>query len=242
MMVRAPRRGLRMIGLGAADPSWFSDWTSSGHNEGGHILQFVETTIGNDFASASPVAVASGKSVPYSGGYNQSTAAPVLIVAQPDGSFQTLWLDRASNFGTPPQFAGSWFIHPGDDVMAAAIRRFVEPQLPAVASAPAFSEAVSVIGGQTAEQAAAIQAINTQNLQQAAAAGAVQQAAAGAASSGTALPPAASADETLPAGAPPLSSSTTAPAASGLSSVPTWAWALGGAALLWFMLRGGSHG
>jgi hypothetical protein len=48
--------------------------------------------------------------------------------------------------------------------------------------------------------------------------------------------------EVLPAGAPPLSSSVAAAAPSGLSAVPMWAWALGGAALLWFLLRGGSNG
>jgi hypothetical protein len=121
--------------------------------------------------------------------------------------------------------------------MAAAIRRFVEPQLPAVAPAPAFSQAVPVMGGQTAQQAAAIDAINAQNLSQA------QQAAAANAQAVAALgTQSTEAAEVLPAGAPPLSSSVAAAAPSGLSAVPMWAWALGGAALLWFLLRGGSNG
>jgi hypothetical protein len=200
MIVRRPRGFAGFAGLGAAsDWPWFRAWTSSGHNDGGSILNFIAAQP--DGGDPWALAATTGKSIPYGGQVNYSqTTRPALQIANPPSTgagVAALWLD-----GPVPSGPGAWFVHPGDDVMAAAIEKWI-PYTGAPAAAPAFSQAVSVLGGQTAAQAAAIQAINQQ------------------------------------AGGPAPSQS----AATGFSvaSVPTWAWALGAVAVLYFAL-GGSHG
>lgn len=218
MIVRRPRAGARygLAGLGAANPSWFADWTTSGHNDGGQILSFVTGQPNYDGAVA--LAAATGKSIPYLGDYEAGSGVPLLDVMNPPSTgsgFGTLYLDRASNYGKPPQFTGSWFVHPGDDVMAAAINRWITSVAPGTypGSSSAFSQAIPLVGGQTASQAAAIDAINAQNAANA-------QTAAASASSATS-----SQSSGLPA------------ASSGVSSFPWWVWALGAGALAWFAMK-----
>jgi hypothetical protein len=218
MMVRRPgggsewfQRRLGFVGLGAADPSWFGAWTSSGHNGESEVLSFISLQPSSG-VDPHELAARLGVTIPDGGGL--ISGRPTLAFVNPPstgGGTGNLYLDAAM----PP-----WFVHPGDDVMAAAIRKWVEPWIGGVeASTPTFSQAVPVLGGQTPAQAAAVQAINAQNLSNAHAA-----AAAG-------LPASAS------VGLPAASSATSIS-----DSVPVWAWLLGAAALAWFLFRGGSNG
>ena len=150
MIVRAPsRRGF--AGLGAADPSWLSSWTSSGHNDGGSILAFVRA---QPDSGIDPWALAAqtGKSIPYVGAYNFLSGEPVMNVANPPATGAgegALFLDKPSLYSNP---VGRWFVHPGDDVMDYAIRAWVLPNIPAQPAPPAQSQAVPVMSAALAAQ------------------------------------------------------------------------------------------
>ena len=148
MIVRSPRRRRAVVGLGDGLPSWYSAWTSSGVNDNGAVLAFVQSGQGDPMQ----VAASTGKAVPYDGGQaTQFINSPWLALAQPGGGEQILYLDAPQNYA---------FQSPGDDVMAAALAKWVLPNLSTPAPAPAFSQAVPIIGGQTAAQATQIAAIN----------------------------------------------------------------------------------
>lgn len=234
MIVLRPRGFAGFAGLGAAsDWPWFRLWTSSGHNDGGSILNFIAAQP--DGGDPWALAAATGKSIPYGGQVNYSqTTRPALQIANPPSTgagVAALWLD-----GPVPSGPTAWFVHPGDDVMAAAIEKWI-PYTGSSAPAPAFSQAVPVMGGQTAAQAAAIQAINEQALASIVA----QQTAPAAPASSVASTPGAAPSflASLFSGAP--ASSQSAATGFSISSVPAWAWGLGAVAVLYFMV-GGSHG
>lgn len=173
MIVRTPRRRRATVGLGDGLPSWYSSWTSSGRNGDPSLLSFVE----NGGGDGSQLAASLGVTVPQSGGAgNPFIPDPYLSVVTATGqsgssigvtgeqalgtSRASIRLDHPEWYGTPPFGPGQspWFVHPGDDVMAAAIQKWVIGQT--VYGKPAFSEAVSMVGGQTASQAKQIAAIN----------------------------------------------------------------------------------
>jgi hypothetical protein len=146
------------------------------------------------------VAASTGKAVPYDGGQaTQFINSPWLAVAQPGGGEQVLYLDRPQNYA---------FQSPGDDVMAAALAKWVLPNLSTPAPAPAFSQAVPMIGGQTAAQAGQIATINAGGLIPASSAGTSGQ-----------------------------STSVATVAPSGLSAIPWWVWVLGIGAIVYFAMR-----
>jgi hypothetical protein len=236
-MRRSARSGIGGLG----DAPWVSQWTSAGYNDGGRILQFVQNQPNQpDGNGPVDVARATGKWVPWNGGY------------QMPGGISRLWMhfglptDQPGNptgmvYLTDPVPAG--FVSPGDDVMALAIQRWVGENNTDAGAQPAFSQAVPVMGGQTAAQAAQIAAINA-----AAVAGrSVAQAGGSAIQPSTGLWRGSSASP-ISAGLPAASSSpagsaggsanqTTAAATTGLSSIPWWVWAIGGAALLWYVME-----
>jgi len=235
MMVRRPlmRRSARSGIGGLGDAPWVSQWTSAGYNDGGRILQFVQNQPNQpDGNGPVDVARATGKWVPWNGGY------------QMPGGISRLWM----HFGLPTDQPGNptgmvylsdpvpaGFISPGDDVMALAIQRWVGANNTDAGAQQAFSQAVPVMGGQTAAQAAQIAAINA-----AAVAGrsvaqpAAAQAGGSLASSISAGSPAASSSAAGSAGG---SANQTTAAATGLGSIPWWVWAIGGAALLWYVME-----
>jgi len=137
MIVRSPRKRRATVGLGDGLPSWYSAWTSSGGNDNGAVLAFVQSGQGDPML----VAASTGKAVPYDGGQaTQFINSPWLATAQPGGGEQVLYLDRPQNYA---------FQSPGDDVMTAALAKWVLPNLSAPAPAPAASQAVSMFTGQT---------------------------------------------------------------------------------------------
>lgn len=136
MIISAPsRRGFGQVATGssAASPgsSDFSAWYSSGHNDGGRILAHV-VNGGNPGTpqEPGPFAAEVGKSVPNGGGWVGQGGRPVIIVFNDPLSSGMLYLDAPGNYGTPPLFQGSWFKHPGDDVMRAAIAKWILPYVP----------------------------------------------------------------------------------------------------------------
>lgn len=227
------RRGARSGIGGLGDAPWVAQWTSAGYNDGGRILQFVQNQPNQpDGNGPVDVARATGKWVPWNGGY------------QMPGGITRLWLhfglptDQPGNptgmvYLTDPVPAG--FISPGDDVMALAIQRWVGANNTDAGAQPAFSQAVPVMGGQTAAQAAQIAAINAAVAGRSVAQPAAAQAGGSLASSISAGSPAASSSPAGSAGA--SSNQTTAAATTGLSSIPWWVWAIGGAALLWYVME-----
>lgn len=236
MMVRRPlmRRSARSGIGGLGDAPWVSQWTSAGYNDGGRILQFVQNQPNQpDGNGPVDVARATGKWVPWNGGY------------QMPGGISRLWM----HFGLPTDQPGNptgmvylsepvpaGFVSPGDDVMALAIQRWVGANNTDAGAQPAFSQAVPVMGGQTAAQAAQIAAINAaavagQSIAQPVAA----QAGGSSASSISAGSPAASSSAAGSAGG--SANQTTAAATTSLSSIPWWVWAIGGAALLWYVME-----
>jgi len=221
MIVWNPARGL-------GDFPWLSDWTSSGRNDGGEILRWV-LSDNADQSVRDALSESTGKSIPYGGGALSNTAwAPVLFTYGPHGALGLIYLDQASRYGVPPQFANSWFVHPGDDVMAAAIHKWVGDSNPAIVGPAPFSQAIDVVGGQTAAQAAQIAAINAQSLAQATAA-----------DGGNQLATAAGAGNQSAAGAGNQSAAGgSTPAASGLAAIPMWAWLAGAAVAVWFAMKG----
>ena len=204
------RRGARSGIGGLGDAPWVAQWTSAGYNDGGRILQFVQNQPNQpDGNGPVDVARATGKWIPWNGGY------------QMPGGITRLWLhfglptDQPGNptgmvYLTDPVPAG--FISPGDDVMALAIQRWVGANNTDAGAQPAFSQAVPVMGGQTAAQAGGSLA-----------------------SSISAGLPAASSSAAGSAGG--SANQTTAAATTGLSSIPWWVWAIGGAALLWYVME-----
>jgi len=202
MIVRSPRRRRAVVGLGDGMPSWYSAWTSSGVNDNGAVVAFVQSGQGD----AQQLANSTRKAVPYDGGApTQFINSPWLAMAQPGGGEQVLFLDAPQNYA---------FQSPGDDVMSAALAKWVLPNLSTPAPAPSFSEAVPVIGGQTATQAAQIQSIN----------------AGVPASSAASIAP-----YTGSSGSIAPSSGSVAP--SGLSAIPWWVWVLGIGAIVYFAMR-----
>ena len=172
MIVRTPRRRRATVGLGDGLPSWYSSWTSSGRNGDPSLLSFVENGGGDGSQLAASLSV----TVPQNGGAGnpfipirtsrlspqpgRAEAASALQGNKPLRPPGIDTLDHPEWYGTPPFGPGQspWFVHPGDDVMAAAIQKWVIGQT--VYGKPAFSEAVSMAGGQTASQAKQIAAIN----------------------------------------------------------------------------------
>ena len=137
MIVRTPRRRRATVGLGDGPPSWYSSWTSSGLNDNGAVLAFVQSGQGDPMQ----IAASTGKAVPYDGGQaTQFINSPWLGMAQPGGGEQVLYLDRPQNYA---------FQSPGDDVMIAALAKWVLPNLSTPAPAPVASQAVSMFTGQT---------------------------------------------------------------------------------------------
>ena len=215
MIVRSPRRRRAVVGLGDGLPSWYSAWTSSGVNDNGAVLAFVQSGQGDPMQVAS----STGKAVPYDGGQaTQFVSSPWLAMAEPGGGEQVLYLDRPQNYA---------FVSPGDDVMAAALAKWVLPNLSTPAPAPAVSEAVPVSGGQTAAQAQQVAAINALN------AGLIPASSAGTSGQiavvNAGLIPASS------AGTSGQISSVVTP--SGLSAIPWWVWVLGIGAIVYFATR-----
>jgi hypothetical protein len=205
-MRRSARSGIGGLG----DAPWVSQWTSAGYDDGGRILQFVQNQPNQpDGNGPVDVARATGKWVPWNGGY------------QMPGGISRLWM----HFGLPTDQPGNptgmvylsdpvpaGFVSPGDDVMALAIQRWVGANNTDAGAQPAFSQAVPVMGGQTAAQAGGSLA-----------------------SSISAGLPAASSSAAGSAGG--SANQTTAAATTGLSSIPWWVWAIGGAALLWYVME-----
>ena len=225
----ARRRGAPAGIGGLGDASWVAQWLQAGYNDGGRILQFVQNQPNQpDGNGPVDVARATGKWVPWNGGY------------QLPGGISRLWMhfglptDQPGNptgmvYLTDPVPAG--FISPGDDVMALAIQRWVGADNTDSGAQQGFSQAVPVIGGQTAAQAAQIAAINA-----AAVAGrSVAQPAALLTGGSSASPilPAASSSAAGAAGGPANQTA----AATGLGSMPWWVWAIGGGLLLWYVME-----
>jgi hypothetical protein len=146
----------RRVGLGD-NPSWYAAWTSSGRNDAGRILQFVANQPNQpDGNGPWDVANATGKAVPYNGGSWRNGID--LAMAYPGGGQADVLLTNPGNYTSAGSSVPLGALHPGDDVMAAAIAKWID--LSAAAAPLPFSQAVSVMGGQTAQQAAQIQAIN----------------------------------------------------------------------------------
>jgi len=235
MIVHAPWRGFAGLGsAGLGDASWVSQWLNAGYNDDGRVLTFIRNQP-DQADGVNPVSMAklTGRWIPW-GGYAQTYGPagrpyPFLRFGLP--SDEDPYPSGLVNMLGP---VPAGFISPGDDAMRAAIEKWIGLDfVPAAAGAAPFSQAVPVIGGQTAEQAAAIQAINEQAL-----ASIVAQQTAPAASASPAASPVGAASSFLTALFPPASSQ---PAGSSVSSIPTWAWAVGAVAVLYFAF-GGSHG
>jgi hypothetical protein len=207
-----PRRGAPASngGLGDAAPSWYARWVSSGRNDGGQILAFVQSTAGNDFVSAEQVATSTGKFVPYFGqpsDYAGGDGEPHLYYAMPD---------YANNPGgwflDHPEFYSLGEKHPGDDVMAYAIERWAlsdyakAAAIPQPSASTAAALPVPTVAQFTAQESAAVSA-------------ATGTATGGAATGGAA------------------SDSTGSSVVSGFSSLPWWAWALGVGVVLFLAMR-----
>jgi hypothetical protein len=129
--------------------SWYSAWTTSGHNGDPSVLTFIANQP-NQPAGVNPFTLAAslGKSIPYDGGDSAiGIPGPWLAVANPDGSQADLRLYSPTIYGAPPQFSGSWFIHPGDDVMAVAIKKWISPPTPTAAGATSGVATSSVVAG-----------------------------------------------------------------------------------------------
>jgi hypothetical protein len=202
------------------DFAWLSDWTSTGHNETGPILDFVRNAPGDvmgraDYGTAAALAQSTGKAVPFGGGQAANTSsAATLFVVLPSGGSQVLFLDvpvKALSFAP---------VNPGDDVMRAAIHRWVGDAPPAVAPVVPYSQAVSVVTGQTPAQAAQIAAMNQQ-------------------SSAALGIPSTSFDyvESQSTNHPVYTGEADAPGAvTGLSGISIWVWLAGAAVAVWFVM------
>ena len=211
---------------------WYKAWTSTGVNENGPILAFVKS-VGQNFDPGAPpqndqgrqLAASSGKIVPWGGGYNPATGIAFLNFYNPrtvDMSISYADKLQVDSFDVN-QFGGATYAYnymagmtPGDDVMAAALNKWVIPLIPANAAPPVVWTAT---GGPS-------YVMNASNAPQPSAPAQPSAPSQSSATGGS-------------SGASGSSGNSGSSASSGfdLSSLPWWAWALAGGVVLMFVMK-----
>ena len=185
---------------------WYKAWTSSGVNENGPILAFVKSLGQNVDPGAPPqndqgrqLAASSGKIVPWGGGYDPATGIAFLNYYNPRT------VDMSKSYGDVlqvasfdvNQFGGATYAYdymptPGDDVMAAALNKWVIPLIPANAAPPVVWTATGgpsyVLNASNAPQPSAASAVPAAPAQPPAPAGGSAPASSALASTGLSTP------------------------------------------------------